>query len=222
MSRQERERLTAAVSRRFAPAGHFARYYARGKLRHDPVYFELLGRGLVPAGARVLDLGCGQGILLALLAESGEGFAALRGIERSPAEARRARAALGRAVELDEADLCDAKLPASDVIVAIDVLHYLVPAAQEQLLARVAEALAPGGAFLLRVCDAAAGLRARLTRLGDRLGTLSKLGRAGRLHLRPAAEWRARLEALGLANEALPMSAGTPFANVLLCARRRG
>ena len=65
------EPLVAAVERRFARSGSFAKYYARGKLRHDPVYFALLERGLVPDGARVLDLGCGQGLLLALLLEAG-------------------------------------------------------------------------------------------------------------------------------------------------------
>jgi SAM-dependent methyltransferase len=232
--------LARAVERRFARAGWFARYYARGKLRHDPIYFELLARGLVPDGARVLDLGCGQGILLAFLVEAEAAARAgrwpagcalpprkleLRGLELSPMEVRRARRALegegGPEADVAVADLADAKLPETDAIVAIDVVHYLAPPLQDDLLARVAAALAPGGVFLLRVCDADAGWRTRLTRLGDRLGTLSKLGRAGRLYLRSAAEWRARLEALGLATEASPMSAGPPFANVLLVARKR-
>jgi SAM-dependent methyltransferase len=229
--------LVDRVGRRFAPAGVFAKLYARGKLRRDPIYFSLLRGGWIPDGARVLDLGCGQGILLALLiaardaARAGawpSGWAAapatssLRGIERDPAEVRRARIALGREAAVDPLDLCDAKLPESDVIALVDVIHYLAPADQERLLASACEALAPGGLLLLRVCDGAAGLRAFLTRAGDRFGTLTKLGSLGRLHLRSAAEWSARLETLGLSVAALSMSEGTPFANVLLAARKPG
>lgn len=228
-------RLVARVTRRFAPAGTFARIYAREKLLRDPIYFALLERGLIPRGARVLDLGCGQGILLALLVAAREASLAgewpdawaapptvsrLRGIERDSREAGRARTALGGEAEIEELDLCEAKLPESDLVALIDVIHYLAPAAQERLLARAVEALAPGGVLLLRVCDSGRGVRALMTRLGDHLGTLTKLGRIGRLHLRGVAEWRARLEVLGLSVEPLPMSAGTPFANVLLVARR--
>jgi SAM-dependent methyltransferase len=228
--------LVGAVARRFAPASIspaavFARLWAREKLRRDPIYFSLLQSGVIPDGARVLDLGCGQGILLALLVEARAGdwpsewaprpvTSTLRGVEQDPTEVRRARAALRGAATIEELDLREAKLPPSDVIALVDVIHYLEPAEQQRLLARVAEALAPGGVLLLRVCDAAAGLRAFLTRAGDRLGTLTKRGSLGRLHLRSAAEWTARLEALGLSVEPLPMSAGTPFANVLLVARK--
>ncbi|HXZ86754.1 MAG TPA: class I SAM-dependent methyltransferase [Myxococcota bacterium] len=236
---QPADALVDAVARRFARAGSLAKYYARGKLRHDPIYFALLERALVPDAARLLDLGCGQGILLALLVEARAAARAghwpsawppppaklgLRGIERDRAEVRRARIAFESAGEPEAevvlGDLRLAELPESDVVVAIDVIHYLERVEQERLLARVARALAPGGVFLLRVCDAAAGWRALLTRLGDRLGTLSKLGRAGPLQLRSAAEWRSLLEAHGLETELVPMSAGTPFANVLFTARR--
>ena len=40
---------------------------AGGKLRGDPVYAALLAQGLLAGRARVLDLGCGQGLLAAWL-----------------------------------------------------------------------------------------------------------------------------------------------------------
>jgi len=227
--------LVDAIARRFAPAGTFTRLYARSKVARDPIYFSLLERGGIPDGARFLDLGCGQGLLLASLVAARDlardgiwlsGWAAppvlssLRGIELDAAEARRARLALRGEATIDELDLCDAKLPASDVIALIDVIHYLPPAAQERLLAGVAEALAPGGLLLLRICDAADSLRAFLTRASDHFSTLTKRGALVRLHLRSAAEWIARLQALGLSVETQPMSQGTPFANVLLRARK--
>jgi SAM-dependent methyltransferase len=229
--------LVAAVARRFAAAGYFATYFARGKLRRDPIFFELLRRGAFPDGARVLDLGCGQGILLALLAAASdparagvwpEGWAkapeslSLSGIELRASEVTLARIALGADARIEQGDLRTVRLGAesADRIALFDVIHYLEPEAQDALLARCAAALAPRGVLLLRVCDAAVGWRAHLTRVLDRVGTLSKGGAIGPLHLRSAAAWQAALEKLGLAVSAEPMSEGTPFANVLLSARR--
>jgi hypothetical protein len=39
---------------------------------------------------------------------------------------------------------------------------------------------------------------------------------------RPLAEWTALLHRLGFGVEAVPMSQGTPFANVLLVAHKQG
>ncbi|MNC93008.1 hypothetical protein D3C83_95420 [compost metagenome] len=44
-------------------------------------------------------------------------------------------------------------------------------------------------------------------------------GRCDRMHFRTRAQWVALLEELGFAVAAVPMSAGTAFANVLLVAR---
>jgi len=79
----------------------------------------------------------------------------LRGIERAGADARRARLALGREAEIEGADLRVARLAPSDVVVLLDVLHYLEEPVQERLLAAVADAVAPGGLVL------AGGLTAR-------------------------------------------------------------
>jgi len=59
--------LLGAATDPYHAAGKFAYHYARGKLAHDPVYEAILPRGLLARRARVLDLGCGQGLLAALL-----------------------------------------------------------------------------------------------------------------------------------------------------------
>jgi len=222
------------VARRYAPAGRFARAYARAKLRRDPIFAALLRQGLLPESGRLLDAGCGQGMLLTALAVTREPEVSARwpadwpkppaaleltGIERDPKDAERARAALRGAGRIVTADLREAILPRSDVVALVDVIHYLEPAAQETLLRRVCAALAPGGLLLLRICDADAGVRAVLTRAGDHLGVFTRRGRVGRLHLRSAAAWSALLRGAGLTVEAVPMAEGTPFANVLLLGR---
>jgi SAM-dependent methyltransferase len=229
-------RLIEATAVRYQPAGQYAYHYARGKLQRDPVYFSLLEQGLIPDQARVLDLGCGQGILLTLLATAGEFFhlrnrpdnwplvprgLRLRGIDVQPKAVRRARIALGAAASIVHADLPAAEFANSDVIVLLDVLHYLSPAAQETVLARAAEALLAGGALILRVADPESGMRTALTRHGDRIASLLRGELWGAYHLRPVGQWTSLLESLGLQVQAMPMSQGTPFANVLLIAKRR-
>ena len=85
----------------------------------------------------------------------------------------------------------------------------------------MAGAVPRGGRFITRVGDAAAGSRYALTRAGDWLVTVSRGTLRPRFHCRTAAEWSALLSRRGFAIVAEPMSAGTPFANVLLTATRR-
>lgn len=228
--------LLAAAVRRYAPAGRFAAGFARGKLRYDPVFVALLHRGLIPDGVRLLDLGCGQGVLLALLVAAREQYHAgrwpadwpappvrfsLHGIECRPGAVRRARLALGPEADIEEADLRIARLAPCDVIALLDVVHYLDEGAQDRLLTATADALTHGGLLLMRVGDLAAGLPTLLTKVVDQLVTLWRSGRFHRFHLRTIPQWVTALEQLGFEVSAESQSSGTPFANVLLVARKR-
>lgn len=64
--------LIDAASRPYLEAGVMHWELVRGKLRHDPVYLSLLRQPLLPAEGRLLDLGCGRGGALALLAAARE------------------------------------------------------------------------------------------------------------------------------------------------------
>src|SRR5690242_11493266 len=59
--------LVTAASAYYRGAGHFAWRFARGKLAGDPVFAAILAQGLLAGRARILDLGCGQGLLAAWL-----------------------------------------------------------------------------------------------------------------------------------------------------------
>lgn len=222
----------------YRPIGKFAWHFARGKLGGDPAFAGLLQRGLIPAHARLLDIGCGQGLLAALLgsltghspAEQAwpAGWAPppagvhVRGIELMPrdvARAQQALAALGERARFVQGDMCTTDFGQADVAVILDVLHYVGYEAQRDVLRRVRDALAPGGTLLLRVGDAAAGLPFRISNWVDAVVTFVRGHRLSRLYCRPLADWQHLLQELGFAVEAVPMHDGTPFANILLVAR---
>jgi SAM-dependent methyltransferase len=213
-------RLVESASAPYRAAGRFAWHFARGKLGADPVYRHLLQARLIPENARLLDLGCGQGLLAALLAAAGAPrLAAYRGLELMARDVARAQRALGRECGVRQGDIRGAEFGAVDAVVILDVLHYLRPQDQDAVLRRVRAALAPGGVLLLRVGDAAAGLAFRLGNWVDWMVVLARGHGATRFHSRSVAQWRSALEALDFTVQAEPMSRGTPFANVLLCAR---
>ena len=226
--------LVDAAAAPYRQAGHFAWHFARGKVRTDPVFLGLLRRGLIPPGARVLDLGCGQGLLASTLiaadllrarghwpADWPAAPAALkvRGIELMPRDVARARRAIGAFAAIEHGDIRTASFGTADVAVILDVLHYLARDEQDSVLARARAALSPDGALLLRVGDAAAGLPFMLSIWVDYVATFARGHRLSRLHCRSLHEWIATLERLDFRVETVPMSEGTPFANVLLVAR---
>ena len=213
-------RLVDAASAPYRAAGRFAWHFARGKLGRDPVFPYLLQARLIPENARLLDLGCGQGLLAALLAAAGAPrLAAYRGIELMARDVARAHRALGAHCGVQQGDIRSAGFGAVDAVVILDVLHYMKPQDQDAVLRRVRDALVPGGVLLARVGDAAAGLPFRLSNWVDWTVALARGHGATRFHCRSVAQWRSALEALGFTVRAEPMSRGTPFANVLLSAR---
>jgi hypothetical protein len=85
----------------------------------------------------------------------------------------------------------------------------------------VAHALRAGGTLFMRVADFAGGMRFGFTRISDWISRTMRGQRTPAPHYRSLADWIALLQRAGFEVEAEPMSAGTPFANVLLTARRQ-
>jgi SAM-dependent methyltransferase len=127
---------------------------------------------------RVLEVGCGHGVLVSLLAErvpDGEVVGVDRSATMTAAAGRRnAEAVAGGRVRLFTARLTDADLGAApfDVVVAFDVRAFWTPPAPEWDV--VARALAPGGrvvvAFSLMTPDALAPVTTAITRLAGERG----------------------------------------------------
>lgn len=231
--------LHDAATAPYRKAGPFTYHFARGKLWRDPVFRGLVERGLIGAGRRrVLDIGCGQGLFASLLAAMAAmqsqgrwptGWAATppdadyTGIELMARDVARAESSIGHLRPTPRfvcADMCEATLPAMDLAVILDVLHYVDLDAQEGVLRRVHQALPPGGRLLLRVGDASAGRGFAISQWVDRTVTRIRGHKVSPTWGRPLGEWTALLQRLGFVVQSIPMSAGTPFANVLLVADR--
>ena len=233
-------RLHHAACAPYRRVGRFAWHFAQGKLGRDPVFRGLLERGDLPPGAVVVDIGCGQGLLASLLAAvdrlsaeaawpaewpAAPAGCRYHGIELMDRDVARAHAALHDlpvSPRIACADMRQAVLPPCDAVVILDVLHYVSHADQQALLQRVRAALRPGGRLLLRVGDASQQRGFLVSQAVDRLVTWVRGHRMPPTHGRSVAEWRVLLEGLGFAVQPVPMSQGTPFANVLLVAQVAG
>jgi SAM-dependent methyltransferase len=227
--------LFEAATRPYIGAGQYAWHFARGKLRHDPVFFSLLRRGLLPDRGSLLDLGCGQGVLLSLIRAAKEQYRAglwprdwpapplnlgLRGIDLSAGRVQAARRALGGSVQVNLGDLREFDLQPCSAIVMLDVLHYLGEEEQGRVIEKAAGALEPCGLLLMREADADAGFAFQVTEWSERIAGALRGHFRQRLHFRSAVHWIAELAGHGFAVSAEPVSEGTPFANVLFVARK--
>ncbi|MES2886808.1 MAG: class I SAM-dependent methyltransferase [Pseudomonadota bacterium] len=223
------------ASEPYRQAGRLAYHFARGKLEHDPMFRALLERGDLLPQARVLDLGCGQGLIAAVLHAAHQLHRAgqwpaqppaplgcvYQGFELMPAVVQRAERALASSFTQPRfacVDVSRANLPPSDLILLLDVLHYVELPAQQGLLQRIRQALAPEGRLVLRVGDAAESQRHSFSQWVDRWVVRAR-GHGAQPHFgRPLSSWVALLQDVGFAVDSLPMSQGTPFSNVLLVA----
>jgi len=234
--------LVRRASDRYLSMSITAWEFARGKLRNDPVYRSAVygdvlgasgsiggGASVRSVGRTVVDVGCGQGLMLAMLAEvrraSEAGtwppgshpplFERLVGVEMRPRVAAIARTALGNEAEIVTGDARNAAVPNAHAVLLFDVLHLMPAPDQESLLASLAASLQADGIIVVREGDASAGWRFAAVRVGNRLKALA-IGRwRQQFHFRSTSEWLRCFERLGFDAEVRPMGAGTPFGNVL-------
>jgi len=141
-------------------------------------YYSPVGELLrhIHDGARVLEIGCGTGPILFLLARFGE-IAAGRGLDINR-EAIRIATAINTHSDLSFAtDSCYA-LSASDVdvydvILCFDVLHHLPRAEKRRFLEHLVSIIRPGGRIILKDLDRRPWRKAFANRITDYLSTRS-------------------------------------------------
>jgi SAM-dependent methyltransferase len=230
------QQLLDTATKPYLQAGKFAWHFARGKLSGDPVFKEVLQRGLIAPNTHVIDIGCGQGLLSAWLLAAETTAATknwpadwqmppnavtVKGIELMPNDVERARKALKHVQDrftFETGDMCTTPFEKAQTVVILDVLHYVPFTAQEDVLLRVREALYPKGLLILRIGDANAGLGFKISNWVDNIVFLCRGHKLSRLYCRSLSDWLVLLNKLGFHVESKPMSQGTPFSNVLLLA----
>lgn len=204
--------------------------FARGKLFNDPSYYAVVCGGMLRPGGTLLDVGCGQGLMLALLAEVPRAvredawapawpepplFERMVGIEKRPRVADIARQALSADAEIITGDARATQGLAADTVLLFDVLHMMRRDEQETVIASLAATLRPGGMMLIREADASAGWRFAAVRYGNRLKAIFFGSWRQEFHFRDVEDWRDCFTRHGLHADVRPMGAGTPFGNVL-------
>ena len=229
-----RDRLVSQAASIYRASGRSAYYFARFKLRHDPIFSVLLAEGLIPPDARILDLGCAQGLLAAWLSAAQQCFLegawdnacpapevveSYRGVDRNRSEIRRARRALGSFADFVEGEITGEPLTGATLIVLVDVLHYLDYEAQMTLLRQIRATLPLDGFLLVRVGDCASGMRARASGWIDSLVLRLRGYGRGELYRRPLPEWLLLLEEVGFTIQVVARQSSLGYANALLRAR---
>jgi 2-polyprenyl-3-methyl-5-hydroxy-6-metoxy-1,4-benzoquinol methylase len=232
------DKLVDAASQPYRQSGKFGWHFARGKLGQDPVFEAILALDLLPQQGRVLDIGCGQGLLAAWLLSAQHQHAQgqwpsgwpappqvrqIHGIELMPRDISRAQQALqqyGVRSTFEVGNMCSADFGSAEAVVLLDVLHYVDFPGQDDVLKRVHACLGKDGVLLLRVGDAAGGLPFKISNWVDHIVTMARRSHTPPLYCRTLDAWQAAIVSLGFSLRVIPMNKGTPFANFLLVCKK--
>jgi 2-polyprenyl-3-methyl-5-hydroxy-6-metoxy-1,4-benzoquinol methylase len=131
-----------------------------------------LFHSLVPEKGRILDIGCGYGFMSYMLhflsAER-----TVTGVDYDEDKITTANHCYLKndKVNFEYADVVSYTFEQHDAFIISDVLHYLQPQEQEQLLQRCLQQLAPGGVIIVRDGDADMSKRHEGTRLTEFFST---------------------------------------------------
>lgn len=212
------------IMRRYFRYGAAGKWFVAARLMQTP-YDELGAR--LPAQGRILDLGCGHGLLSLTLALQAPGRNVL-GVDHDEARILQASAVglsiPGLKFEVGTFDQAlDRHEGGWSGIALIDSLHYSPPETQEKILRRIYSALSPGGTFLFREVDPTRGISSKINSLHEaiavRLGFTQGVAGVDALHFRSAAQWEKLLTAIGFAVEKAP-STSIIFSDQLMIAQK--
>ena len=214
----EHRRACHRVLARFRP--RILRRYVSAKLRIDPMFPVAYGL-LRDASEPIIDLGCGIGLLPFYLRERGVRMPIL-GIDCDAGKIAHAKG-IGTNYKDVEFVRQDARQPFTrkGTILLFDLLHYLPPREQVDLLEQLAGCVAPNGMLLLRDCPRDKNLRYWVTNLVERFGQMVAWNLAGNLYYPSRESIKAAFADRQFSLTIAPLWGGTPFNSHLFLLRSR-
>jgi 2-polyprenyl-6-hydroxyphenyl methylase/3-demethylubiquinone-9 3-methyltransferase len=199
------------------------RLFVRGRLATAPLE-ALAARA---EGVRLLDVGCGHGVLVALLA-AGSPARRVVGIDPDERKIEWARASVGRLpnVELRACTIEElaAERPGEfDTLLVADVLYLLSAAAWRPFLAAARALLRPGGRLVLKEAEDDGSWRVKKALLQEQLMVrmLRRTHSSGAVGFAPRATLESAVRDAGFAiEEIVPLARGYSTPHLLIVARR--
>ena len=154
--------FTEILRKNYIYKGPVLEWYVWVKLKLEKGYERL--HQLVPRKARVVDIGCGYGYTSLALAYAAEEREVL-GLDYDDRKIEIAAnvPALPQNVRFETGDAVTYDYPGSDVFILGDLLHYLLPEEQEELIGRLAKKLNTGGRIIIRDGDSSDTVRHKET-----------------------------------------------------------
>lgn len=159
------------IVRNFVYKGPVLEWYTRIKLQIETKNYTIYNQ-LIPSNARVVDIGCGYGYLSMILGLLNR-KRRITGIDFDfeKIETASACGGLPKNVDFFAADITTCTIPDADVYLLSDVLHYIEPDEQKNLLGKCIENLSQGGIILIRDANAELENKHQRTRLTEFFST---------------------------------------------------
>jgi 1-acyl-sn-glycerol-3-phosphate acyltransferase len=138
--------------RNYIYKGPVLEWYTRIKLSLEDNYEKI--NSLVPRSGKIVDIGCGYGMVSYMLGFVSEGRSIL-GIDYDQDKIGLAANCISRneRIEFGAANAVEYDYPDADVFILSDVLHYMPAGNQETLLRKCAGKLKTGGTIIIRDAD---------------------------------------------------------------------
>lgn len=216
------EKACARVTSLFSKP--WLRHYVASKLRSDPVFAGAYA-ALRNSAERIVDVGCGVGLLAFYLRERGWEQPVV-GFDIDPRKIAAAQAVAtasygGRELKFIEHDVRNPLPQFTGNVALLDVLHYLPLERQATLLAELSASISPGGLLLLRDCPRDGSARYWMTYAGEKFAQAISWNVGVPLHFPTRESIHTAFPEAEFIKQEQPAWGGTPFNNRLFVFRRR-